>query len=180
MDPLQEKYEREIVPELLEEFDYPNDMAVPRLQKIVVNMGIGDANENPNALESAVQDLAVITGQQPVVNRARKSVSAFRIRQGDPVGCNVTLRKDQMWSFLSRLIHVALPRVRDFRGLTPNAFDGRGNYSMGLNEQTVFPEIDYDDVDRVQGMDVTIVTSAETDEEARLLLRRLGLPFKDA
>ncbi len=179
MDPLHEKYKQEVVPDLIEEFGYDNELAVPRVEKIVVNMGIGDANENPNQLEAAVNELSTIAGQRPVINRARKSVSAFRIREGDPVGCSVILRKDRMWSFLSRLINVALPRVRDFRGLSPNAFDGRGNYSLGLREQTVFPEVDYDDVDRVRGMDVTIVTTAETDEEARFLLHHLGLPMRE-
>jgi len=179
VDPLQEKYKREVVPDLIEEFGYDNEMAVPRIAKIVVNMGIGDANENPNQLEAAVNELRIIVGQRPIVNRARKSVSAFRIREGDPVGCSVVLRKDRMWSFLSRLINVALPRVRDFRGLSPNAFDGRGNYSLGIREQTVFPEVDYDDVEQIRGMDVTIVTTAETDEEARLLLHRLGLPMRE-
>ncbi|MFO8059536.1 MAG: 50S ribosomal protein L5 [Bacillota bacterium] len=178
MDPLQQKYEQEVVPAMMDEFGYDNGMAVPRLIKIMVNMGVGEGRENPNALDSAVKEMALITGQQPIVNRARKSVSAFRIRQGDPVGCSVTLRRDRMWSFLSRLINVALPRVRDFRGLNPNSFDGRGNYSTGLREQTVFPEVSYDDVDEIRGMDVTIVTSAETDEESRFLLGQLGLPLR--
>ncbi len=178
MDPLQQRYEQEVVPAMMDEFAYENEMAVPRLVKIMVNMGVGEGRDNPNALDSAVKEMALITGQQPIVNRARKSVSAFRIRQGDPVGCSVTLRRDRMWSFLSRLINAALPRVRDFRGLNPNSFDGRGNYSTGLREQTVFPEVSYDDIDEVRGMDVTIVTSAETDEEARLLLGRLGLPLR--
>ncbi len=179
MDPLQEIYEREAVPEMMKEFGYDNALAVPRVRKIVVNMGVGEARDNPNALDSAVKDMATITGQRPIVNRARQSVSAFRIRQGDAIGCSVTLRRGRMWSFLSRLINVALPRVRDFRGLNANSFDGRGNYSLGLREQTVFPEIDYDDIDSVRGMDVTIVTTAETDEEARHLLQYLGFPLRD-
>lgn len=179
MDPLQEIYEREAVPEMMKEFGYDNALAVPRVRKIVVNMGVGEARDNPNALDSAVKDMATITGQRPIVNRARQSVSAFRIRQGDAIGCSVTLRRGRMWSFLSRLINVALPRVRDFRGLNANSFDGRGNYSLGLREQTVFPEIDYDDIDSVRGMDVTVVTTAETDEEARHLLQYLGFPLRD-
>jgi len=179
LDPLQEIYEREAVPEMMKEFGYDNALAVPRVRKIVVNMGVGEARDNPNALDSAVKDMATITGQRPIVNRARQSVSAFRIRQGDAIGCSVTLRRGRMWSFLSRLINVALPRVRDFRGLNANSFDGRGNYSLGLREQTVFPEIDYDDIDSVRGMDVTIVTTAETDEEARHLLQYLGFPLRD-
>lgn len=179
VDPLQEIYEREVVPEMMKEFGYKNVMAVPRVTKIVVNMGVGEARDNPNALDSAVKDMTTVTGQRPIVNRARRSVSAFRIRQGDPIGCSVTLRRERMWSFLSRLINVALPRVRDFRGLNANSFDGRGNYSLGLREQTVFPEVDYDDIDAVRGMDVTVVTTAETDEEARLLLRQLGFPLRE-
>ncbi len=178
MDPLQERYEQEVVPAMMQEFGYESVMAVPRLIKIMVNMGVGDGRENPNALDSAVKEMALITGQQPIVNKARKSVSAFRIRQGDPVGCSVTLRRERMWSFLSRLINVALPRVRDFRGLSANSFDGRGNYSTGLREQTVFPEVSYDDIDEVRGMDITVVTTAETDEEARYLLGRLGFPIR--
>lgn len=179
VDPLQEIYEREVVPEMMKEFGYKNVMAVPRVTKIVVNMGVGEARDNPNALDSAVKDMTTVTGQRPIVNRARRSVSAFRIRQGDPIGCSVTLRRERMWSFLSRLINVALPRVRDFRGLNANSFDGRGNYSLGLREQTVFPEVDYDDIDAVRGMDVTVVTTAETDEEARFLLRQLGFPLRE-
>ncbi len=180
MDPLQERYEQEVVPAMMQEFGYESVMAVPRLIKIMVNMGVGDGRENPNALDSAVKEMALITGQQPIVNKARKSVSAFRIRQGDPVGCSVTLRRERMWSFLSRLINVALPRVRDFRGLSANSFDGRGNYSTGLREQTVFPEVSYDDIDEVRGMDITVVTTAETDEEARFLLGRLGFPIRQS
>ncbi len=180
MSTLREHYEAEVIPEMMEEFDYGSQMRVPRVVKIVVNMGIGDARDNPAALESAVKEMAVITGQRPIVNRARKSVSAFKIREGDPVGCSVTLRRERMWSFLSRLINVALPRVRDFRGLNPDAFDGRGNYSLGLREQAIFPEISYDDIGDIRGMDIVIVTTAETDEEARSLLRRLGLPLRSA
>ncbi len=180
MSTLRDHYEAEVISEMMEEFNYDSVMRVPRVQKIVVNMGIGDARDNPSALESAVNEMAIITGQRPIVNRARKSVSAFKIREGDPVGCSVTLRRERMWSFLSRLINVALPRVRDFRGLNPDAFDGRGNYSLGLREQAIFPEISYDDIGDIRGMDIVIVTTAETDEEARFLLRRLGVPLRSA
>jgi len=175
---MQELYNEEVVSRMIDEFGYDNTMQVPELDKVVVNMGVGEARDNPNALDSAVEELALICGQQPVVNRARKSVSAFRIRQGDPIGCSVTMRGEHMWSFMTRLINVALPRVRDFRGLNPNSFDGRGNYSMGVQEQTVFPEVDYETVDQVRGMDISIVTTAETDEEARYLLRELGMPLR--
>ncbi|MFP4199896.1 MAG: 50S ribosomal protein L5 [Clostridia bacterium] len=180
MSTLRKQYQTEVIPEMMEEFGYDSEMRVPRIEKVVVNMGIGDARDNPSSLESAVNEMAIITGQRPIVNRARKSVSAFKIREGDPVGCSVTLRREHMWSFLSRLTNVALPRVRDFRGLNPDAFDGRGNYSLGLREQAIFPEISYDEINEIRGMDVTIVTSAETDEEARYLLRRLGLPLRGA
>ncbi len=180
MSTLREQYQAEVVPEMMEEFEYGTVMQVPRIEKVVVNMGIGDARDNPSSLESALNEMAVITGQRPIVNRARKSVSAFKIREGDPVGCSVTLRRERMWSFLSRLINVALPRVRDFRGLNPDAFDGRGNYSLGLREQAIFPEISYDDISEIRGMDIVIVTTAETDEEARYLLRRLGMPLRTA
>ncbi len=180
MAPLQERYREEVVPKMMEEFGYENVMRVPRLVKIVVNMGVGEGRDNPNALDSAVKELVIVTGRQPIVNRAKKSVSAFKIREGDPIGCSVTLRRDAMWSFFSRLVNVALPRVRDFRGLNPDAFDGRGNYSLGLKEQTIFPEVDYDDIDQVRGMDIAIVTTAETDEEARFLLKSLGLPLRSS
>lgn len=178
MEPMRKLYEEEIIPQLMQEFEYDNIMQVPKLEKIVVNMGVGEAQDNPNALDSAVEEMTQICGQRPTVNRAKKSVSAFRIRQGDPIGCSVTLRREYMWSFLTRLINIALPRVRDFRGINPNSFDGRGNYSLGLEEQTVFPEVDYETVDQVRGMDIAIVTTAETDEEARFLLRALGMPFR--
>ncbi len=180
MNALQEKYLNDVVPQMMTEFGYTTPMQVPRLVKIVVNMGVGDGRDNPNALDGAVKDIATITGQQPVVNRAKKSVSAFKIRTGDPVGTSVTLRRENMWSFFSRLVNVALPRVRDFRGLSANAFDGRGNYSLGLREQTIFPEVDYDSVNQIRGMDIAIVTTAETDEEARFLLRSLGLPLRSS
>ncbi|HEY8393496.1 MAG TPA: 50S ribosomal protein L5 [Thermaerobacter sp.] len=175
---LKEKYEKEVVPALMERFGYKSVMAVPRIEKVVINMGVGDAIQNPKLLDAAVNELALITGQRPMVTRAKKSISAFKVRAGMPIGCKVTLRKQRMWDFLTRLIFLALPRVRDFRGLDPDSFDGRGNYSLGLREQLIFPEIDYDDIEKVRGMDVTIVTTAETDEEARELLRLLGMPFR--
>ncbi|QIA28347.1 50S ribosomal protein L5 [Thermaerobacter sp. PB12/4term] len=178
MTNLKEKYEKEVVPALMQRFGYRSIMEVPRIEKVVINMGVGDAIQNPKLLDSAVKELALITGQRPMVTRAKKSISAFKVRAGMPIGCKVTLRKQRMWDFLTRLIFLALPRVRDFRGLSPDSFDGRGNYSLGLREQLIFPEIDYDDIEKVRGMDVTIVTTAKTDEEARELLRLLGLPFR--
>ncbi|ADU52361.1 LSU ribosomal protein L5P [Thermaerobacter marianensis DSM 12885] len=175
---LKEKYEKEVVPALMQRFGYKSIMQVPRIEKVVINMGVGDAIQNPKLLDAAVNELALITGQRPMVTRARKSISAFKVRAGMPIGCKVTLRKQRMWDFLTRLIFLALPRVRDFRGLDPDSFDGRGNYSLGLREQLIFPEIDYDDIEKVRGMDVTIVTTAKTDEEARELLRLLGMPFR--
>ena len=175
---LKEKYEKEVVPALMERFGYTSIMQVPCIEKIVINMGVGDAIQNPKLLDSAVKELALITGQRPMVTRAKKSISAFKVRKGMAIGCKVTLRKQRMWDFLTKLIFLALPRVRDFRGLDPDSFDGRGNYTLGLREQLIFPEIDYDDIEKVRGMDVTIVTTAETDEEARELLRLLGMPFR--
>lgn len=177
---LRERYEKEVVPALREAFGYPNIMAVPKISKIVVNMGVGEATQTPRLLDSAINELALITGQRPVIARAKKSVSSFRLREGMPIGCKVTLRGERMYHFLDRLISVAIPRVRDFRGLNPNSFDGRGNYTLGLKEQLVFPEIDYDDIEKIRGMDITIVTTAETDEEARELLRLMGLPLRTA
>ncbi|NPA26816.1 MAG: 50S ribosomal protein L5 [Chloroflexi bacterium] len=175
---LKEKYKNEVVPALMREFNYPNIMAVPRIEKVVLNIGVGEAKENAKALEHAARDLATIAGQKPIITRARKSIAGFRLRKGMPIGVKVTLRGDRMWAFLDRLMNVALPRVRDFRGVSPNAFDGRGNYSLGLREQLVFPEIDYDQIDKIRGLEVTIVTTAETDEEARRLLALLGMPFR--
>lgn len=175
---LKEYYRTEVVPALIDRMGYDNVMDVPRVLKIVVNMGVGAAKDDPKALEGATQDMATITGQRPVVTRARKSVAAFKVRAGMPVGCKVTLRGERMWDFLDRLINIALPRVRDFRGVSADAFDGRGGYSLGLREQLVFPEIDYDDIDQVRGMDIAIATSAKTDEEARELLAALGMPFR--
>ena len=176
---LRERYQNEVVPALMKRFGYRNIMQVPRVQKVVINMGVGDATQNPKLLDSAVRELALISGQRPVVTRARKSISAFKVREGMPIGCKVTLRGERMYDFLDRLFHIALPRVCDFRGLNPNAFDGRGNYTLGLREQLVFPEIDYDDIEKVRGMDITIATTAKTDEEARELLRLLGLPLRE-
>ncbi len=175
---LKEKYENEVVPALMEEFGYTNPMQVPRIEKVVLNIGVGEAKENAKVLEYAQRDLATIAGQKPIVTRARKSIAGFRLREGMPIGVKVTLRKDRMWAFLDRLMNVALPRVRDFRGVSPNAFDGRGNYTLGLREQLIFPEIDYDKIDKIRGLEVTIVTTAKTDEPARRLLALLGMPFR--
>ncbi|MEJ5186721.1 MAG: 50S ribosomal protein L5 [Candidatus Geothermincolales bacterium] len=177
---LKEKYRKEIIPAMKERFGYRNDMQVPRLEKIVVNMGVGEGAHDPKAIDAAMRDLALITGQKPKLCRAKRSVAGFKLRTGMSVGCKVTLRGDRMYEFLDRLITLAIPRVRDFRGLNPKSFDGRGNFTMGLDEQLVFPEIDYDEVERIQGMDITIVTTAETDEEGRELLRLFGMPFKSS
>jgi large subunit ribosomal protein L5 len=163
---------------MMEEFAFENPMEVPRVEKVVLNIGLGEALTNANAIEAASRDLSIITGQRPVVTRAKKSVANFRLRAGQPIGVKVTLRGDKMWSFLDRLINIALPRQRDFRGISPDSFDGRGNYTLGLSEQLSFPEIDYDQIDRLRGMEITIVTSAQTDEEGRRLLTLLGMPFK--
>lgn len=175
---LKDRYRQEVAPALQERFGIDNPMRIPTLEKIVVNMGVGEAAQDSRKLDGAMEDLARITGQKPQVRRARKSVAGFKIREGMPVGLRVTLRRERMWEFLDRLITVALPRVRDFRGLSPDSFDGRGNYALGVREQLIFPEISYDSVDSVRGMDIAIVTTAETDEEARELLRLLGMPFR--
>jgi large subunit ribosomal protein L5 len=175
---VQKRFEDEVMPALKTRFRYKNDHQVPRLAKIVVNRGVGDAIGDPKMLENAVNELAIITGQKPVVRRARRSVSNFKLREGMAIGTKVTLRRRQMWEFLDRLIAIALPRVRDFRGVDPNSFDGRGNYNLGLKEQIIFPEIDYDKVPRIDGMDIAIVTTAQTDEEAFELLKGLGMPFR--
>ncbi len=175
---LKKKYKEEVIPALMRKFGYKNVMEVPKIEKIVVNMGVGEAVQNIKALENAMNDLALITGQKPSVRRAKRSEAGFKLRKGMPIGAKVTLRKDRMWDFLDRLISIALPRVRDFKGLSPRSFDGRGNYNFGLEEQTVFPEIDYDKVDKIRGMNITIVTTAETDEEAKALLEALGFPFR--
>ncbi|MDT8306983.1 MAG: 50S ribosomal protein L5 [Anaerolineae bacterium] len=177
--PLPEQYKDEIVPALMDEFQYESVMQVPRLQKIVVNIGVGEALDNPKAIDFATNDLMVITGQRPVVTRAKKSIASFKLREGRAIGLKVTLRGERMWSFLTRLVHVALPRTRDFQGVSPDSFDGRGNYTLGLREQLIFPEIDYDKIDKVRGMEVTIVTTAQTDEEGRRLLSLLGMPFAE-
>lgn len=174
---LKQQYEQTVVPALIQRFGYKNPMQVPRLEKIVINMGVGEAVQTPKALDAAMEQLTLIAAQKPVVTRARKSIAGFHLRAGMPIGLKVTLRGDRLWYFLDRLISVAMPRIRDFRGVSPRAFDGRGNYTMGLKEQLVFPEIDYDQIDRVRGMDIIFVTTAKTDEEARVLLEQLGLPF---
>ncbi len=177
MPRLRDLYREQVVPTLRKELGYENVMQVPRLEKIVVNIGMGEALQNAKALDAAVADLMKITGQKPIVTRARKSIASFKVRAGNPIGVKVTLRGNRMWDFLDRLVNVALPRQRDFRGISPDAFDGRGNYSLGLREQLIFPEIDYDKIDRIRGFEVTIVTTAQTDEEGYWLLRHLGMPF---
>ncbi|HEV2346926.1 MAG TPA: 50S ribosomal protein L5 [Actinocrinis sp.] len=177
---LKERYRAEITVELRKQFGYQNVMQVPGVAKVVVNMGVGDAARDAKLIEGAIRDLATITGQKPVVTRARKSIAQFKLREGQPIGTHVTLRGDRMWEFLDRLISIALPRIRDFRGLSPKQFDGKGNFTFGLNEQSMFHEIDQDRIDRVRGMDITVVTTAETDDEGRALLKLLGFPFKEA
>jgi large subunit ribosomal protein L5 len=174
---LQEKYENEVVQALMEKFGYKNIMEVPKLEKIVLNMGVGEAKDNSKVLDAAVSDMQLIAGQKPVITRAKKSVANFKLRENMPIGCKVTLRKTQMFEFADKLVNVALPRVRDFRGVSSKSFDGRGNYAIGIKEQLIFPEIDYDKIDKIRGMDIIFVTTAKTDEEARELLRFLGMPF---
>jgi large subunit ribosomal protein L5 len=175
---IQERYQKEIVPQLMREFTFKNVMQVPRLKKVVVNIGVGSETQTDSkALDAAVSDLIIVTGQKPVVAKARKSIANFKLREGKPIGVKVTLRGQRMWSFLDRLMNVALPRVRDFRGVSSEAFDGRGNYTLGLREQLVFPEIEYDKIDKLRGMEITVVTSAHTDDEGRRLLQLLGMPF---
>jgi large subunit ribosomal protein L5 len=176
---LKEYYTKDVVPALIKEFQYQNPMQVPKLDKIVVNMGLGEAIQNVKIIDGAVQELAMITGQRPVVTKAKKSIATFKLRQGMPIGCSVILRKEIMYEFFDRLVNVALPKVRDFRGISSNSFDGRGNFSMGLQEQIIFPEIEYDKVEKVKGMNITIVTTAKTDAEARVLLKLMGVPFKN-
>ena len=180
MTVMRAKYEQEVKKALMEKYGYKSPMQIPKLDKIVINIGVGEAKDNAKALESAVADLAAITGQQPVITKAKKSVANFKIREGMNLGCKVTLRSDKMYEFLDRLFNIALPRVRDFRGINPNAFDGRGNYALGIKEQLIFPEIDYDKIDKVRGMDIIFVTTANTDEEARELLSLMGAPFTKA
>jgi large subunit ribosomal protein L5 len=177
MSRLKDKYIAEAVPALKQAFQYKSSMQVPRLEKVVLNMGVGDVKDNPKAIESAARDMGIIAGQRPVVTVAKKSVSAFKLREGMNIGCKVTLRGTRMYEFLDKFINIALPRVRDFRGVNPNSFDGHGNYALGAREQLIFPEIDYDKIDKIRGMDIIIVTTANTDEEARELLRLLGMPF---
>lgn len=174
---LQEKYTQQVAPAMMEKFGYKNIMEIPKLDKIVINMGVGNAKENPKGLEKAVEEMEIISGQKPVTTKARKSVANFKLREGMPIGAKVTLRSDKMYYFLDKLVSVSLPRVRDFRGVNPNAFDGRGNYALGVKEQLIFPEIEYDKIDKVRGMDIIFVTTAKTDEEARELLKLLGMPF---
>ena len=177
MEKLREQYEKEVIPALMKKFNYKSVMEVPKIDKIVINIGLGDVKDNPKSLENAMNDLAQITGQKPIITKARKSIAAFKLREGVNIGCKVTLRRDKMYDFAYKLINVALPRVRDFRGLSANSFDGRGNYSMGVKEQLIFPEIEYDKVDKLRGMDIIFVTTAKTDEEAKELLTLLGMPF---
>ena len=179
MSRLKTLYENEIRPQLTQEFNYRNIMEVPRLQSVVLNMGLGEAIQNIKILDNAVEELALIAGQKPVITRAKKSIASFKLRENMPIGCMVTLRRDRMFDFLDKLIHVALPRVRDFRGVSPKSFDGRGNYTLGIREHIIFPEINYDKIDKIKGMNITIVTSSRTDEEGRLLLKLLGMPFRN-
>ena len=178
MEKLREQYEKEVVPALMKKFNYKSIMEVPKLNKIVINIGLGDIKENPKSLENAMNDLSQITGQKPVITKARKSIAAFKLREGVNIGCKVTLRADKMYDFAYKLFNVALPRVRDFRGVSADSFDGRGNYSMGIKEQLIFPEIEYDKVDKIRGMDIIFVTTAKSDEEAKELLKLLGMPFR--
>lgn len=175
---LKEKYTNEVVPYMLEQFKYENIMQVPKLHKIVLNMGLGSSKDNPKAIENAVKELELISGQHPVVTKAKKSIANFKLREGMSVGCKVTLRGEKMYDFLDKLINISLPRVRDFRGVPKEAFDGRGNYALGLKEQLIFPEIDYDMIDSIRGLDIVIVTTAQTDEEARVFLEKMGMPFR--
>ncbi|MDM8527213.1 50S ribosomal protein L5 [Anaerolineales bacterium HSG24] len=176
---LKEKYKAQVVPAMLSEFSYSNVHQVPNVEKIIVNVGLGEALQNAKAIERAIDDVRIITGQQPIVTRARKSIATYKLREGNPIGVKVTLRGSRMWDFLDRLLNIALARQRDFRGISPNSFDGRGNYSLGLTEQLVWPEIDYDKIDKIRGMGVTIVTTAKNDEESRQMLRLMGMPFKE-
>lgn len=176
---LKSRYEEQIVAKLMEQFGYKNIHQVPKVVKINVNRGLGEASQNAKALESSIKEIGIITGQKPVVTRAKKAIAGFKIRQGMPIGVMVTLRSDRMYAFLDRLINLALPRIRDFRGINPKSFDGRGNYNLGLREQLIFPEVDYDSIDQIRGMDISIVTTANTDEEGRALLKEMGMPFRD-
>lgn len=178
MNEMQRKYKEEVVPAMVKTFNYKNVMQVPRMEKIVVNMGLGEALQNARILDTSMEELGIITGQKPVLTRARKSIANFKLREGNPIGCRVTLRKQRMYDFAYRLLNIALPRVRDFKGVSPRGFDGRGNFTIGIREQLIFPEINYDNVEKIKGMNITIVTSAKTDEEARELLSLFGVPFR--
>ena len=178
MEVLKEQYKNEVVPALMKKFNYKSIMEVPKLEKIVINIGLGETKDNPKALDNAVNDLTLITGQKPVITKAKKSIAAFKLREGAKIGCKVTLRAGKMYDFAQKLFNTALPRVRDFRGVSANSFDGRGNYSMGIKEQLIFPEIEYDKIDKIRGMDIIFVTTAKTDEEAKELLSLLGMPFR--
>ena len=178
MNRLQDKYQNEVVPAMMKEFNYKSVMEVPAIEKVVVNIGVGDAIQNSKLLDEAVEELAAITGQQPVITKAKKSIANFKLREGMPIGCKVTLRRQKMYEFLDKLFNISLPRVRDFRGVSDTSFDGRGNYTLGIKEQIIFPEIDFDKVNRSRGMDVVIVTSAKTNEEGKALLTKMGMPFK--
>ena len=179
MEILKEQYQKEVVPALMKKFNYKSVMEVPKLEKIVINVGLGDMKDNPKALDNTINDLKIITGQTPIVTKAKKAIAAFKIREGVNIGCKVTLRSGKMYDFAYKLFNVSLPRVRDFRGVSGNSFDGRGNYSMGIKEQLIFPEIEYDKVDKLRGMDIIFVTTAETDEESKELLKLLGMPFNN-
>lgn len=179
MEQLKEIYKNEVIPAMMKKFEYKSVMQVPKLEKIVINIGLGDTKDNPKSLENAINDLTIITGQKPIVTKAKKSIAAFKLREGANVGCKVTLRQDKMYDFAYKLFNVALPRVRDFRGLSKNSFDGKGNYSLGIKEQLIFPEIEYDKIDKTRGMDIIFVTTANSDEEARELLNLLGMPFRN-
>jgi large subunit ribosomal protein L5 len=178
MNRMKEQYQKEVVPTLMKSLNLKNVMQVPRVQKVVVNIGMGEAMDNPKSLDAAVNDVALITGQKPVVTKAKKSIANFKLREGRTIGVKVTLRGDKMWAFLDRVMNVVLPRVRDFRGVSPDAFDGRGNYTLGLREQLIFPEIEYDKIDKIRGMEITIVTSAGSDDQAAIMLQMLGMPFR--
>ncbi len=179
MEVLKEQYIKDVVPALMKKFNYKSIMEVPKLEKIVINIGLGDTKDNPKALDNAINDLTIITGQRPIVTKAKKSIAAFKLREGAKIGCKVTLRSGKMYDFAQKLFNLALPRVRDFRGVSTNSFDGRGNYSLGIKEQLIFPEIEYDKIDKIRGMDIIFVTTAKTDEEAKELLSLLGMPFRN-
>ena len=179
MEKLREQYINEVIPAMMKKFNYTSVMQVPKLEKVVINMGLGETKDNPKALDNAMNDLSIITGQRPIVTKAKKSIAAFKLREGAKIGCKVTLRSGKMYDFVYKLFNVALPRVRDFRGVSKNSFDGRGNYSMGVKEQLIFPEIEYDKVDKLRGMDIIFVTTANSDEEAKELLKLMGMPFKN-